>query len=430
MSTFQEVNDTRLIELLGTARQRIVFVAPGVHEPVAKALGERLAEDSGLSVTVILDADEDVCRIGYGDAQGLKLLSGYASRQGFVLMEQPGLRIGVLLVDDVTLVWSPTPRSVEAVPKGDATEPSKGTPNGLLLGANPGEQLANAVSAAGTETLPSDAEIGLQAVTPQRVEETVNELKKNPPIPVDLARITRVFSSKLEFVELTIKGAKFSKRELRISNEYLNSDIQGELKDLVNSRLRAFGGFRDEEVEVPAFTNGEETFDRDRNRAKTKVSEASLARQRNDLERRFIYNVPGFGRLIAKDDAQEFEKLIAAYKVQLGAYSDAIRKQLDEQATRIVGEAMKLVGERAARAGLQLDPEAVRAGLEKSLDQAKDEAPEVKLVFKGVTYEQICDPEFRARVDQALPPARRRQLGEWNRDFDAAQAATPPPRGA
>ena len=38
MSTFQEVNDASLIQLIGKAQQRGVFVAPGVHQAVAEAL--------------------------------------------------------------------------------------------------------------------------------------------------------------------------------------------------------------------------------------------------------------------------------------------------------------------------------------------------------------------------------------------------------
>lgn len=423
MSTFQEVNDASLIKLIGRAQQRIVFVAPGVHQAVAEALGKRLVEIDRLQVTVVIDPDEDVCRIGYGDADGLKLLSCYADSQSFVLMAQPGLRVGVLLVDDITLVWSPTPRSVELAPLGNATTPAEGSPNGLLLGANPSEQLARAVSAVGTETLPLDAEIGVDVVTKDRVQKTLDGLAKNPPIPVDLARITRVFSTKLQFAEFTVRGAKFSKRELKVSNDYMNADIQGELKGLVESRLRAFGDFRDEEVEVLAFKNGNEVFDSSQKRMTEKVSEASLQRQRNELERRYLFNVPGFGRLIAKDDKQDLERLVAAYRVQLEAYSEAIRKRLEKQASKIIDEAAKLIAERTARTGSKLDEQQLRDSIQKSLDRTKDEMPEVKLVFKDVTYEQTKNPEFRTKVDKALPAAKRKQMGEWNHDFDAAKSA-------
>ena len=89
------------------------------------------------------------------------------------------------------------------------------------------------MSAAGTKTLPLNAEIGVDVVSKDRVQETLDGLAKNPPIPVDLARITRVFSTKLQFAEFTVKGAKFSKRELKVSNDYMNADIQGELKRIV-----------------------------------------------------------------------------------------------------------------------------------------------------------------------------------------------------
>lgn len=423
MSTFREVNDAVLMDMIGKAQQRIVFVAPGVHQTVAEALGKRLSEMDRLQVTVVLDPDEDVCRIGYGDAKGLELLSQYAEEQSFALMAQPGLRVGVLLVDDATLVWSPTPRSVESAPAGNASAATEKAPNGLFLGANPGEQLAHAVSAAGTATLPLDAEIGLTVVTKDRVQKTLDDLARNPPIPVDLARITRVFSTKLQFAEFAVKGAKFSKRELKVSNDYMNADIQGELKGLVDSRLRAFGDFRDEEVDVPAFANGEEIFDRDGQRLLEKVSEASLQRQRNELERRYLFSVPGFGRLIAKDNKLEFEKLVKAYRAQLEAYSSAIRERLDTQTGKIIDEAAMLISERAARTDTKLDAEQLKKEIQKSLERAKDEAPEVKLVFKDVTYEQTKNPEFRAKVEKALPPAKRKLLGDWHHDFDAARAA-------
>ncbi len=423
MKTFQEVNDALLIELISKAQHRIVFVAPGMHQSVAEVLRKRLAEIDRLQVTVVIDPDEDVCRIGYGDAEGLKLLSHYANHQSFALMGQSGLRVGVLLVDDVTLVWAPTPRSVESVPLGNAATPTERSPNGLLLGANPGEQLAQALSAAGTATLPLDAEIGVEAVTQDRVQKTLDGLAKNPPIPVDLARITRVFSTKLQFAEFTVRGAKFSKRELKVSNDYINADIKGELKGLVESRLRAFGDFRNEEVEVPAFNNGQEVFDQNQKRLMEKVSEASLQRQRNELERRYLFNVPRFGRLIAKDDKLEFEKRVNAFRTQLETYSKAIRERFETQSRKIIDEAVALIVERATRTSIEMNVERLKQEIQKGLARAQDEEPEVKLVFKDVTYEQTKNPEFRAKVDKALPAPKRKQLGDWNHDFDAAKAA-------
>lgn len=423
MSIFQEVNDAKLIEYIGKAKHSIVFVAPGVHASVAEALGKRFADIDQLQVKVVIDPDEEVCRIGYGDAKGLELLSEYAADNGFVLMSQPGLRVGVLLVDDATLVWSPTPRSVESAPIGKATVPKKGAPNGLLLGNNPGQQLANALSVEGSDTLPLDAEIGVQVVTMACVQKTLEALEKNPPIPVDLARITRVFSTKLQFVEFTAKGAKFSTRELKVSNEHINADIKGDLKGLLDSKLRAFGDFRDEEIEVSAFNNGIEVFDSNNKRLKEKVSEASLQRKRNELERRFLFNIPGYGRLMSKDDKLELEQIVEAYRVQLDEYAKAIQKRLVVESEKIIDEAVELIIERAARSDNKLDKELLREDLMKNLNKTKDEKTEVRLVFKDVTYEQTKSQEFRQKVMKALPAAKRNQLGDWSYDFEAAKSA-------
>jgi hypothetical protein len=327
------------------------------------------------------------------------------------------------LADDVTLVWSPTPRSVEQAPLGNASIPTERAPNGLLLGLNPGQQLAHAVSAGSTETFPLNAEIGVEKIKKDRIQKTIESLAKNPPIPVDLARITRVFSTKLQFAEFTVKGAKFSKRELRVSNDYINADVRGELKGLVESKLRAFGEFRNEEAEVPAFNHGEEVFDRNQKRLMEKVSEASLQRQRNELERRYLYNLPGFGRLIAKDEKPEFERLVAAFGIHLEEYSRAIRERLEVQTGKVIDEAVALIVDRASRTDTEMNHIRLKQEFQKNLARAQDEEPEVRVVFKDVTYEQTKNPDFRAKVDKALPALKRRQLGDWSSDFDAAKEA-------
>jgi hypothetical protein len=427
-NTFCEVNDTSIIDFIGRGTKRIVLIAPGVSASVAKALGQHFYRCKNLAITVVIDPDEDVCRLGYGDADGLKQLYEFAQKTGFALMSQPGLRLGILLVDDLTLVWSPTARSVESEPgqssiQDESIFSNDISPNGLLLGQNPGEQLASAIAADGTDVLPSKGEIGRSAVTGQKVEETLLELEKNPPIPVDLARITRVFSTKLQFVELKVTKAKLSRSQLTISNKHLNADIQGELQGLIDSKLRAFTDFRNEEVSVPAFKNGEPVFDQNGNPLTEPVSEASLERLRNDIEKRYIYNISGFGRLISKDDKIEFEKQIDAYEEQLKAHSQGIRDHIDQHAEKIIQEAVDVIMSRAERTAKKLNRDSLITELRKGLNRAKCDSPKVTLVFKDVTYEQTKDENFREKVDKALPRHKLKQLGRWAEHFDAAKAS-------
>jgi hypothetical protein len=439
MKTFCAVDDAALMGLIASARKRIVFVAPGLTLAVAKVLGDRFKEmDGALDITVVLDADEDVCRIGYGEVAALQALHKLAQKNGFWLKSQPGLRVGVLLADDQTLVWSPTPCSVEAPPAshpwadgeqgGLLDEPAPLAPNGLLLGTNPGAQLAQAIAAEGTDTGPGDAEIGQQAITREQVAQTVEAHAKNPPIPVDLARVTRVFSSKLQFVELKVTKAKLSKSQLSVPSKLLNADVKGELEGLIESKLHAFAELRDEEIEVQAFVNGEAAMDAQGKPLKVKVSEASLERQRKDLEKRFVTDIPGVGHLIEKDNKAEFQKLLNAYKVQLLEHAKGVRDLLDEQSEEILDEALDLIVARSERAPSKdgkvvskPNPDAIREELKEGLERAKGGEPSMTLVFKDVTYEQTQSEDFRKKLDHSLSPTARRRIGKWTEAFDAAK---------
>jgi hypothetical protein len=441
MKTFCAVDDDALIGLIASAQKRIVFVAPGLTLAVAEVLGNRFHElDGALDITVVLDSDEDVCRIGYGEVAALQALHKLAQEHGFWLKSQPGLRVGVLLADEQTLVWSPTPCSVEAPPSshpfpiggqaGLLDEPAPIAPNGLLLGANPGAQLAKAIAAEGTATGPGDAEIGQSAITPEQVAETVEAHAKNPPIPVDLARVTRVFSSKLQFVELKVTKAKLSQSQLSVSNRLLNADVKGELEGLIESKLHAFAELRDEEIAVQAFVNGEPAMDTQGKPLQVKVSEASLERQRKDLERRFVTDISGFGRLIEKDNKPEFQKLLDAYRAQLLEHSKGVRALLDEQSEEILDEAIDLIIARSERAPTKdgkpapsLDADAIRDELQQGLDRAKGGEPSLSLVFKDITYEQTQNPDFRKKLDHSLSPSARKRIGKWTEAFDAAREA-------
>lgn len=430
MSTFRAVNDESLISLIRQARQRIVYIAPGLYMPVAQALCGRFAEMGKLEVTLVLDADEDVCRIGFGEVSALQAVHKATQKVGFYVRSQPGLRVGVLLVDDHTLVWAPTPRAVEAAPEsaGNTDHPATSAPNGLLLGPNPGEQIAHAVCAKGTETDPRLAEIGISAVTPDQVREAVEALTVNPPIPVDLARVTRVFSTKLQFVELKVTRAKLSQQQIRISSSLLNADANDQLRSLLDAKLRAFADFKDREIDVPMFVRGEQAFGKDGKPLLEPVSEASLNRERNAIESDFLYDVSGFGRLMERTRRAEFEKRVAAYKTRLTAHSEGMRKTLAQEADAIIRDTVNLVSERMSRAGMQkgakpLDREKLTEELRKTLTRAEEESPTVTLVFKEVTYEQTQDEEFRKKLDKSLPAPVKRRLGDWYEKFSAAKHA-------
>ena len=145
--------------------------------------------------------------MGYGDVEALEIIRETSNEQMFDLREQPGVRIGVVVSDNRTMVYAPVSRNVEA---GSTTEEK---PNAIMLHADATEKLAEATGAAEGEM-----EVGVTGMEPDRVVEMVADLKTNPPHPFDLTRKMRVFVT-----EVLIHRTPCSECDLRFPQDQATS---------------------------------------------------------------------------------------------------------------------------------------------------------------------------------------------------------------
>ena len=203
--TFTTATDDSLIALIKGASNRLAVIAPGLTTPVAKALAARMADLPSLSLTVVLDADAEVYRMGYGDPEALEIIREASISEMFDLREQPGVRIGVVIADNRTMVFAPVSRNVEA---GSVTEEK---PNAIMLDGGATEKLAEAFGAAEGE-----AEVGITGMTPTRVAQMTTDLKNNPPKPFYLTRKLRVFTAAAEFVEFKVSNYQLEQNPIRL----------------------------------------------------------------------------------------------------------------------------------------------------------------------------------------------------------------------
>jgi hypothetical protein len=128
----------------------------------------------------------------------------------FDLRERPGVRIGVVISDDRTMVYAPVSRNVEA---GSTTDEK---PNAIMLAGTATENLAVAAGASEGET-----EIGVTGMEPERVAQMQADLTANPSKPFDLTRRLTVFTSAVEFVDLKVSNYKLSKRRVSLPQEFV-----------------------------------------------------------------------------------------------------------------------------------------------------------------------------------------------------------------
>ena len=118
MKTFGAVDDAAVVAMIGRAKRRIVSIAPRLNVKVAAASGKCFSEIDNMDVTVVLDSDEDVHRIGYGEVAALVQLHAIAQENELWLKSQPRLC-------GYETAWARGPRRSiprRNAPKPDATE--------------------------------------------------------------------------------------------------------------------------------------------------------------------------------------------------------------------------------------------------------------------------------------------------------------------
>jgi hypothetical protein len=393
---FDVASDDNLIDLIGRARRRLVVICPGVTESVGKAIAARLCK--GFDATIILDADPEVYRLGYGTEAGFDVIRAAADRYFNGLRIQPGVRIGVVISDDVTMVFSPVPQLIEA--GSNSIE----KPNAILLTGSAVERVAEAAGAGAAEAMESH-EIGHSALTPTAAENLKADLKSNPPQQFDVARALRIFTSKIQYVEIQVENYRLSSRQVPIPDELLDI-TDDQLRDRISGRLRAPA-----EVLGP-FEILIETKD---GHAVVKVDEQWVTRERKRIEDNYTYIIPRYGRVIFRRDMAEFAEEIECFKRNLSEYCWAARKVLADIKSqfedRLVAEYLPRWKQHPpknfTRYGVEPTDENLKLDLKDRVATMVNEAfsfqnPVVRMIPKDVSLQSIHNKEFRALLEKAM----------------------------
>ncbi|WP_295885532.1 hypothetical protein [uncultured Thiohalocapsa sp.] len=426
MQTFTAVTDQALADTIAGARSRVVLVAPGLAGVVAEASSTLTDPQPGPQITLILDPDEDAYRVGYGDPKGAALLAELVQRPNVTVRSEPGVRLGLLIADDTILMWAPTPKSVENGPapsKADSIPPSE--PNGIRLDSvtNLSEHIDAAVGSGASNTVLTDMEIGREPLSAERAKETMEALAANPPAPVNLSRMARVFSTKVQFVECTLRGAQWTERETKVSSLLLNADVSDDLAELFDTKIRPFSKQADVPIPVQAMIQGQLAFDKRGKPLLTPMTQAEIKQVWNDILKRYLHRMRGFGLLIRRADKPQFQAEIDAFekvlKAWVAGFREAVHKDEDNLVKQITDLVLRRQSAAPARAGTQTKPDEIKAKIRDGVKGMRVIEPAVKLVFKDVSWESTGDAEFVRALRETLPAE---DLDGWFKVYSAAPA--------
>ena len=390
------LTDADLTGLVSCVQRRLVVIAPGLSVTIARAVAEtwrRLGPDA---VQVVMDPDPEVCRMGYGDIAALKLLQETAEALRTSIHRQPGLRIGVVVTDETTAIFSPTPLLIEA-----GGHPGE-KPNAIRLDA----PILDTDSNAPGSNLRS-INIQPEPLTKKEFDRANDDLKANPPMRFDVARKVRVFNARIEFVEFELRGLAISRKTVQIPSDLLGLAKEPRAQKLLRSSFQL--------IEENSELSGER-----------------VNKLKQFIAKKYLIGLPGYGNVVLRNKKDDFQTAVKALERYVHRFERLLKKKLQAaiDANREVLVSALIPGAVAnppARWNRYLSGHAKREEVERLLRSELVAAfgsaeklfreMEVKLVFKGVTYESLNDPDFVRVAREKIP-----SLDLLHEEYDAARA--------
>ena len=412
---FCALSPQRIAELVRSAQRAVCYAGPGIQLGLSQAMVETAGRLGHEMLTVSLDFDDRVMRMGYGDVGAVALLL----EAGISVHSSPGLRTALIVVDNEGYIFTPTALYLEA-------EPSDGTASNAIRMSS--EQVAQtlarlspAAKAIAIAQAPTpEAKQRIEAatvdvvsapITPQKLAEVTTSLKEVPPVRFDLARQVRVFEPYLQYVELSLTGAAIQHRRLAIPP---NIQKLGGNKDLENRLRTTF-----ELIEKGS-----------------KLSSKPLEDALNEIRKNLTRSLgKDNGRVVLKAAKPLLVTRLAEFRAKLVAHQETIKAELQEHLTTsrelIVAyyQPRVLAAKPDALLGQSLNGEiseaAAKGWLHRELDRVFPKAElliqEMKLDerYKDVTFETLNREDFLESVKVTFVDASV----DWDKAYSEFKAA-------
>ena len=399
------IKDDEVAKMIRMAKSRAVYAGPGVTDTVAGALIEVRKRINRHRVRVILDGGANALRLGYGQADPMSMLLEH----DVDVRIEPGLRMSLLVVDDLAVVFMLPAMMVEDpnLPRGpNALMLPRDQVEGVLITVAP--DYLKSAACEGSDTA-KPAQIGTMPLTDSQVKTVEAELVKNPPQRFNLTRTLNVFNAYVEFIELRLTGLQITRHTVKLPQDLILA-----LRDEATSkRLRTSFNLLDGKSKV-----GQD-------------AEAVEVRVRK-LRDRFVRPIGDIGAITLRSKRKEVDTLIEAIRADIEKFRASVVQRLTKE---ILSSRNKLV--EGLTPALKKKPpqdltdqvtgkvttEHVTLYLTKRLEDvfptAESVVGDMKLecVRKGVTYETLASGDFQKKVRDAFP------YEDWEKPFSEFTAA-------
>ena len=409
---FCHLSTSGISEIVKNAKGTICYAGPGIQLAPAQAMADAALRLGPEMLTIWIDFDEKVMRMGYGDIEAIKTLR----KAGITVNHAPSLRSAFIIADNSGYIFTPTPLYLEPEPDEEVRNALKLSRDQIaeaLARLSPAARVTAIAMAETPEEKERISELPFEGdaapVEDKQFEKTEKNLEVAPPVKFDLARQVRVFEPYLQYIELSLSGVAIQRHRLAIP-----PDIQklGGAKDL-EGRLRT-------------------TFELiERN---SKLSSKKLEDKLNEIRKNLTRSLgKNHGRVVLKAAKLHLEKRLSKFEEMLEkhrtAVEDNLQQHLDKSKKQIIDYYIPIVVNNPpdfligqSLTGKVTDEEA-RQWLEIQLSQVFPVANSLiknmtlERRYKDITFETLNEKDFLTSVKEAFPNV------DWDKAYCEFKAA-------
>jgi hypothetical protein len=395
------------------AQRSVCYAAPGVQQEPAKAMAALARRIGPELITVCIDFDERVMRMGFGQLSAVKTLR----EAGIVVRSTPGLRTGLIIIDDEGYIFTPTALYLEA----DQRETD--APNALRLSR---EQVTEALArlspaakviAMALAKTPEQrerireqvVEVRSSGVADDQFSDVSRKLKEAPPVLFDVARQVRVFESYLQYVELRLSVVAIQRRRIAIPRNIQNVGSDEGIQSRLNT---TFDLIERESI----------------------LSSKPIEDELNEIRKNFTPSLgKDHGRVLLKAQKPLFQQRLTDLQAKLTKFQEKIKESLQIYLDKSREEVIKYYVPRViarppdALSGQLLTEKVTKEDAQRWLNlqlgkvfpKADDLIGKMELIqtYKDVTFETLNRKEFLPLIKKAFPAVN------WEKAYTEFRAA-------
>ena len=211
---FLSLDSSQLARKITRAVQNVSYAAPGILKEPAEVLAALAPKIGPEMITVCLDFDERVMRMGFGTLDAVKVLRD----AGIEIRTISGLRTGLIVIDDTGYIFTPNALYLEADKKPDtaknAMRLSEEQVKEALARLSPSAKVIAIAMAKTDEERERIRELAVEMpsekVEDEDIENVQKRLEEAPPANFDVVRQVRVYSAYMQYVEIKLSRCSHS----------------------------------------------------------------------------------------------------------------------------------------------------------------------------------------------------------------------------